>query len=285
VHDDATIDPVDPTQPGLARILAELNPDEFALRAAVVPQLDASMLDEIAAADYGMDIDRNREALDDLLTSRRWPPDLDWQPMEVLQLTRSLRPDRSDLNAGATGRRGHLMRILACLVLVRVRTANGFPADSVAPLVESALELGSPMAGEALRFLAWCRLHEPGDWADEPAARPFLTFGVLLLATATGVDPGHLGRLADAFLGELEQALEDEGLGWQIHVGPPLLGLKPQQRRRWRALAGRCLADHAPASVPDTELGRALELLGTAIRDKSDVSTSDIRALLVRWRQ
>ncbi len=277
---------MDPTQSGLARILAELNPDEFALRAAVVPQLDASMLDEIAAADYGMHVDRHREALDDLLTVRRWPPDLDWQPMAVLELTRWLRPDRPDLNGGATGRRGHLMRIFACMVLIRVRTANGHPADTLAPLVESALELGSPVVDDALRFLAWCRLHEPGDWADDPPVRPFLTFGVLLLATATGVEPERLGRLADAFLGELEQAFTDEGLWWQIHAAPPLLGLQPQSKHRlWRDLAGRCLADQAQESVPDRELGAALALLGTAIRDRSEVSTSDIRPRLERWRE
>ncbi len=265
----------------LARLLAQVRPDEFALRARVAPQLDASMLDRIAAADYGVDVDRYRCALTELLTAPWWLDALEWDPREVLELTRWSEPEKSP-DPGAAGRRGHLMRIFACLVLVRVETRGGGPSDSLAPLVASALELGPPVLDDALRYLAWCRLHEPGDWRLEPAERPFLTFGLLLLATVTRAEPDLLGGLAHVLLEELETALVDEGLWWQVHGGaPPLLGLRPYgiRRRMWRDLAGRCLVDHAP----DHEVGVRLAMLGDAVRGRTEMSISDLRPHFADW--
>lgn len=54
-----------------------------------------------------------------------------------------------------------------------------------APLVDSALELDPAAVQAALRFLAWCRLHEPGDWRSDPTAPPFLTVAFLLLHVAS----------------------------------------------------------------------------------------------------
>jgi hypothetical protein len=266
-----------PIEPRLARLLDALHPDEFALRHRIAAQLDASMIDEIAAADYGNDVDQHRHAITELLAARQWPSHLDWHPLEVLELTRWSRPEVPDSSTGATGRRGHLMRIFACLVLIRVETPLGTPSNSLAPFVESAWELGPPIMDDALRYLAWCRRHEPGDWRGEPADRPFLTFGLLLLAAATRQEPEVLRGLADLLLQEVETALADEGLSWQIHAAPPLLGLQPQsmQRRMWRDLAGRCLVDRADG----TDIGTRLALLGQAIRGQTNSSTSDIRWL------
>lgn len=267
--------------PGLIRLLDGLRPDELALRDRIAPELDASMIDEMAAADYGVDIDQHGQALRDLLTTRHWPDRLDNHPLNVIELVRSILPEHPSPATGATGRRGHLMRIFACLALIRTWTRDAEPSDSLAALVESALELGPPTVDDALRYLVWCRRHEPGDWPASPADRPFLTFAVLLLATTTRAEAHQLGGLANLMLDEQEAALIDEGLWWRTDVGPPLIPLRPHasQRRRWRDLAGRCLVDGAP----DTDIGRRLALLGEAIRGTTEASTSDIRPLFADW--
>jgi hypothetical protein len=262
---------------GPARLLDALHPDEFALRYRVAAHLDSSMIDEIAAADYGTDVDQHRRGIIELLAARQWPSQLDWHPLEVLELIRWSRPEDADWSPGATGRRGHLMRLFACLVLIRMQTPGGGPSDSLAPLVVSALELGPPIVDDALRYLAWCRRHEPGDWRAEPADRPFLTFGLLLLAAATLDEPDVLGGLANLLLHDVETALTDEGQSWQIHVAPPLLGLRPQamRHRMWYDLAGRWLVDRAAG----TDIGNRLALLGQAIRGETNSTTSDLRGL------
>ncbi|MFC7760252.1 hypothetical protein ACFQY4_21180 [Catellatospora bangladeshensis] len=181
--------------PRWARLLDALHPDEFPLRERVKEQFDAAMIDHISRADYGHDAERHRRAVSDLLAARTWPGELDWVPLEVLQLTRWSRPELPDGPLPPTGRRGHLMRLFACMALIRMRTPNGLPVDTLAPFVASAVELGSPFLDDAVPYLAWCRRHEPGDWRDDPADLPFLTFALLLLATATRAEPDVLGGL------------------------------------------------------------------------------------------
>src|SRR5438552_13451632 len=160
--------------------LAGLQPGELALRDWVAPLLDASMIDELAATDYGSDVTQHRQGIRSLLTVDRLPERLTWHPSEVLELMRWSMPDDPTWKPGSPGRRGHLLRLFSCLVLVRTQTGQD-PTDSLAPLVDSALELEPEAVPATVRFLAWCRLHEPGDWRTDPTAPPFLTFALLLL--------------------------------------------------------------------------------------------------------
>lgn len=112
------------SDPALARLLAVLHPSELALRDWVAPQLDASMMDEIATADYGVDAGEHRHAIEELRRARRLPNELSWHPEEVLALTRWSTVDGSQLSLAAA-RRLHLMRLVCCLVLVRATTTYG----------------------------------------------------------------------------------------------------------------------------------------------------------------
>jgi len=257
-------------------VLETLHPDESALRHRVAAQLDASMIDDIAAADYGFRADEHREAIADLKAPGQWPAELDWVPGEVLQLTRWSNPEDPSPSSGPFGRRGHLMRLFACMVLIRVRTLNSRPSDSLAPFVMSALELGSPIVDDALRYVAWCRQHEPGDWAGDAEERPFLTLGLLLLAAATEAGRDTRTVLADVLLGDVETAVAEDGREWQILVPAKLLGLRARshQFRMWCDLARRCLID------PATDTEDPLALLGQAVCGRTELSTSDIRGRL-----
>jgi hypothetical protein len=263
----------------LARLLAELQPAELVLRDWVAPQLDASMLDELAAADYGSDVEEHRRAIDSLLTADRLPDRLAWHPSEVLELMRWSMPDDPAWEPGSTGRRGHLLRLFSCLVLVAIYTGYG-AADSLAPLVDSAVELGPAAVAPTVRYLAWCRLHEPGDWGDDPAIRPLLTFALLLLLASTPPPDGRdmVEELACALVDELEAVEADRDPSGSAHAVPSLLGLEPQANRYglWLALTDRCLIE---GPVTGTELGSRLALLGEAVRRDIDASTADLRTL------
>src|SRR5258705_12929547 len=96
------------------------------------------------------------------------------------------------------------MRIFACLALTRTGTRDAEPSDSLAALVESALELGPPTVDDALRYLVWCRRHEPGlagvpgrpPVPDDSASRPAGDFLVSSVAVEERLElPFVLGSL------------------------------------------------------------------------------------------
>jgi hypothetical protein len=263
----------------LVRLLADLQPAEMALRDWVAPLLDASMIDELAAADYGTDVEEHRPGIRSLLTTDELPERLAWHPSEVLELMRWSMPDDPAWKPGSPGRGGHLLRLFSCLVLVRAQTGQD-PTDSLAPLVDSALKLGPPAVQATVRFLAWCRLHEPGDWRREPTARPFLTFALLLLHAGLPLpDRGMaVSGLARALLDDLDALQTNQDPLKAAQIVPPLFRLERQAQRYqlWWALTSRCLVDGPNAG---TDLGSRLALLGQAVRGDIAASTTDLRTL------
>jgi hypothetical protein len=267
-------------QSALAQLLGVLHPSELALRDWVRPRLTASMLEEIAAADYGFDVDENRRALEELRTDPWLPDELSWHPEEVLALTRWSAVDVR-LNP-VEARRVHLMRIFCCLVLVRASTRDGSPVNSLTPLVESAVELGPDVVDAAGSYLAWCWLHQPGDWRDDPTAKPILTLALVVLSALlpAGRDPELLPALVAAFVEDLSAVLADENVLWSDHPVKELLKLTAMagNRRIWVSLAGRCLID-GPAQR--TGHGVVLARLGQAIRGDLVADALELRSLLV----
>jgi len=269
------------SDPVLSRLLDRLHPSELALRDWVAPQLDASMVDEIAAAAYGVDVAEHRRAIEQLRHVRRLPEELSWHPEEVLALTRWSTVDGSQLGP-EVARRLHLMRLFCCLVLVRATTADGRPVNSLTPLVESAVDLGPAALDVAGSYLAWCRLHEPGDWRDDPTPRPILTLALVVVSVLlpAGRTPDLLPGLIGAFVEELSAALAAEGLLWTPRPVHELLKLTGQadNRRIWVSLANRCLFD-GPAQR--TGHGMQLARLGEAIRGDLAADADELRSLLV----
>ncbi|GAA1534083.1 hypothetical protein GCM10009827_060210 [Dactylosporangium maewongense] len=205
----------------------DLQPSELALRDWVRTRLNASIIREIAALDYGMRVDGHRRAIEELLVARRLPDELEWEPGEVLSLCASTPiADRHPV-PGSAGWRAHVARLFACTILTRTGEAA-----HLSSLVESALDLGPEATAQAARFLAWCRIHTPGRWRDEPVSRPFLTLGLLLMYD----DP----RLHDEFADEVRAAVPVE-LWWADDT--PSAPLKEATGgpawRVWRSLVDR----------------------------------------------
>ncbi|MEU4159178.1 hypothetical protein [Actinoplanes sp. NPDC026670] len=220
---------------------APFSPDERSLLRWVAPQLDAALIEEIAAADYGFDIPGYREGLLELVHSPWLPDVLIQDTAEVLALTRWTDPDSP---------RDHLKRLFACTLLVRATTAGANPVDSLARLVDSAWALGEPARSAAVPFLAWCRLNLPGDWPGDPTAPMFLTLAVLLLAPESPAAPA----LAALLTRELEAVLADPALPWRRRPRSPLYVRRDsdssETRRLWPALVTRCLLDNPAITDP-----------------------------------
>lgn len=239
----------------LTRLLDDLQPAELGLRDWVRTRMNASMVREIANLDYGMRADDHQWEIEELLAARRLPEEVLWPPREVLELSSHGRP---------VDARGHVTRLFSCLVLVRANDASR-PAETLARLVESALELGPEATEQALRFLAWCRLHEPGTWRDEVEARPFLTLGLLLLYVMAPQrrDPAVAAALTRAFLDEVPAALPPEQW-WPDELPTAMLRQTASGPgwRLWRALAGNCLP-HLASSLEHDAQGEATEHIDT----------------------
>jgi hypothetical protein len=161
--------------------LSGLRPSELALRDWVRPRMSADLVEDLAGRDHGMLLDEHREAIQDLLAVGRLPTGLGWPPREALEL--------------ASHGGEPVVRLFACTVLVRAGDLLR-PSATVAGLVESALRLGPEATEAAVRYLAWCRLHERDD-----EVRPFLTLGLLLvyLAGPGPADQSIADGLAAAF--------------------------------------------------------------------------------------
>ncbi|BEL03931.1 hypothetical protein Q0Z83_021220 [Actinoplanes sichuanensis] len=230
------LSPLSPFSP-----FSPFSPDERALLRWVAPRMDDALIEEIAAADYGFDIPGNREGLLELVHSPWLPDELIQDPAEVLALTRWSTP---------SSERDRLKRLFACTLLVRARTAGGNPVDSLAPLVDSAWELGEPARTAAVPFLVWCRINLPGDWPDDPTGPMFLTLAVLLLAPESPAAPALAARLTE----ELDAVLADPDLPWRRRPRSPLYIRRDsdssETRRLWSSLVTRCLLDNPAVTDP-----------------------------------
>ncbi|WP_321477376.1 hypothetical protein [uncultured Paludibaculum sp.] len=243
------------------QLLGPLQPDENALTALFLSEIDATMCREIAEADYSNMADHCYALLDRILATGRvagGDPSL----QEVLELIRWSEPDEPGWRPGGEGPRGHWMRLFACVVLVRLgpveKTSYGGETDTLAQLVASAIELGPSTARAAAGLLAWRFLADPGD----DAHRAFLAFAILLLALhlERGRDHGAWFKRLAKWVEEEEARARNEWSGQEWLIG---VAGYCQKDAVWRSLAKRLLA--APARPHPREADEELRLLGLLV--------------------
>jgi hypothetical protein len=221
----------------LTRLRAQLRPSELALRDWVRDRLTAEIVLEIASMEYGQQVADNQYAIEELLAVHHLPAELLWPPRAVLELA-SYHRCHSEAE--------HIARLFSCLVLIRADYTVQ-PAETMAALVESALELGPEATEHAVSYLAWCRLLEPSLCRDDPEAQPFLTLGLLLtyLASPLHRDAAVLLDLVQACMAEVKEAVLQDNPWWPDQ--PPQAVLRKAAGgdgwRKWRALTARCLVD------------------------------------------
>lgn len=224
------------------------------LLSALRRQIDDDMLHEIAAADYGNDLEEHLAALRPIRDAGEIALPLPWEPREVLELIRWSEPDDPQWRPGGAGWRGQLMRAFACTVLLRAGAepeqapyGNG-ENQTLAQLLASLLELGHEEQEAGLRFLRWCAERIPAGME-----LPFYRTGQLILAV-------HLHRpgQAEAELGALARQVEADEAAERAAVGVVaddrwLLGLTFHQLRHtvWVRLVDQLLKDSARIADPE----------------------------------
>src|SRR5439155_487352 len=112
-------------------------------------------------------------------------------------------------------------------LLAGLRPSELVLRDWAAPLLDASM-IDGLAAQASLRFLAWCRLHEAGDWGSDAADRPFLTFALLLLCAASPSPDRDavVSGLARALIDELDPIYADPDLVRWARPEPLLLGLQ-----------------------------------------------------------
>jgi hypothetical protein len=151
----------------------------------IFQNIDDSMLQQIAEADYGLNVDVHFKALMAIRDGNISKP-MEWTPKEVLFLTCWSEPNGSTQILKATELRDHWIRFLACAILICVDTeaesCETFYSDpdyTAIQLVDSALKLGEDTSVTALRLLHWARQQHKLEFEGQEC--PYFAIAILLL--------------------------------------------------------------------------------------------------------
>jgi len=219
----------------------EPTPDE--LLRLVFGRVDESMLHEIAAADYGQDVDEHLEQLHAIKSGKVLAP-MRWEPKEVLELIRWSEPEDPTWSPGSTGDRGHWMRLFSCTVLLR---AAADPANegyftgedsTIIQLVDSAIKLGVSTPRAALKFLCWCMQSETlGDWD-----RLYFAIAIqILLVVLNECDSDTTMLLIDAIRSD--------------NTTPAEIFNDCQKKKTWRVITQKFLIESKNSTLETRQLG------------------------------
>lgn len=169
-------------------------PNPESLLRTLARQIDDDMLHEMAAADYGMDIEAHLEPLRGLRDRGKVPIPFAWEPREVLELIRWSEPDDPEWGPGGHGVRGHWMRAFACTALLRCEFDAGNMASradgqnqTLAALLTSLDTLAAGLELEAAGLVAWSLERMQADSRAASSSTidedlPFFGVGLLWLA-------------------------------------------------------------------------------------------------------
>jgi hypothetical protein len=215
-------------------------------------RVDLGMLREIAAADYGQDIDKHLDALLPVWEGGEFVALDHWFPMEVLELVRWSAPGGLDANM-TMDTRGHLIRAYSCAVLLT--TPNYEPEkETLIQMLDSMLLLGGDAPVAMACFLTW-RIQSLAYDVDRP-------FFALALASITLLDGGDVTACKEY---DLEQWVVEEEAYERDYLGDYgedlwLFGLSHNDmlNARWMALLNRLKQETghgAMASMLQVKLG------------------------------
>lgn len=144
---------------------------------------DATLL-KIANSDYHMDAQKHLGALRDIVRTGLLPRELDWEPHEVLALSRWATGENVD----------HLERAFCCVVLCLAPQGGDELETNGVILAESCLALGVGASEGAAQLFAWC-----ASSSEEPESAVALLLLLLVCASTTPHDP-RLEGLATTLL-------------------------------------------------------------------------------------
>jgi hypothetical protein len=215
-------------------------PDELLRR--ISRHIDDAMLKEIAAADYGQDIEEHLVQLRRIRDECSFPIPMPWHPGEVLELIRWSEPDAPNWKPSGYGERGHWMRAFACAALLRAAgdlendALRGGWNSTVSQLISSLRVLHSELYQPASALLAWLILKCESDEDIEELG--FLGVALLWLALQLrpAVSDDVIVSLSDWIVIQEKKRTRDVG----PYIGGWLLGITffNSQHKAWIELGG-----------------------------------------------
>jgi hypothetical protein len=198
---------------------------------ALKGQVDDSMLQDIASADYGTNIKEHLAQLQRIRDEGEILPGMPWCPGEVLRLTRWSEPDKNETASSQQKQHAHIIRAFACAVLLRangeyLRAADELPDrwgedaenETLVQLLASLPVLGLPFQVAALRFIAW----RVQDLTDTGPDGPYFVLALLALVLRT---------LADLTRAEVREII-DNVHALEKHIREEWIPL-PEQSETW----------------------------------------------------
>jgi hypothetical protein len=156
----------------IAELLSQFEPESEGLLREISAHTSDRMLQTIAEADYGQDIDKHLAALLQVRDAGVFPKDMHWFPGEVLELFRHSEPGRGDLEKGEDDEFVYWARAFCCAALLRAthdpwNYGDGIDTEKTTiQLIHSLRALPADMTPQAVRFFAWLLLHSNPEGRD-----------------------------------------------------------------------------------------------------------------------
>jgi len=150
----------------IVELLNRFVPKSEGLLREISKHINDEMLKEIAAADFGLDQEKQLFALRHVREIGTFPEQMYRFPMEVLELIRWSEPEDPAWKPGRTGEFGHWMRAFSCAAILRAEHEpydyhfNAGSVDStVIQMVLSLHALPIDLDVQAAKFIAWLLLN------------------------------------------------------------------------------------------------------------------------------
>ncbi|MGA8742703.1 MAG: hypothetical protein WB561_16070 [Terracidiphilus sp.] len=176
-------------------LLNRFDPDGDVLLRAISPHVSDEMLNCISMADYGDRADEHLAALRHIRDALRFPEQMYWVPMEVLELTRWSDPD-GNIKPGKTAEFGHWIRAFSCAAILRAehepwnyKYNDGSTNSTTIELILSLAALPFDLSREAVRHFAWLILKSDPEGRERLKDESVREYGVALFWFAIHLRP------------------------------------------------------------------------------------------------
>jgi len=171
---------------------SHLEPDAEGLLREISRHINDEMLEEIAAADYGLEKERHLLVLRQVRETGTFPPDMHWFPMEVMELIRWSEPEDPAWKPGRMGELGHWMRAFSCAAILRAEHEpynylhnHGSTDSTLIQMILSLRVLPVDINSHAAKFFAWLMLNSEPEGRDNRVC----SYGIGLFWFALRLNP------------------------------------------------------------------------------------------------
>lgn len=163
-------------------LLKRFEPEPEGLLRDISKHIDDEMLEQIASADYGLDVERHFAALQQIRDTGMFPTEMYWFPAEVLELYRNSWIENMEMELGRYEFESWA-RAFCCASLLRATRepwnyGDGMATDATTiRLILSLRALPVDFTPQAVRFFAWLLANSKPEGSDDQVC----AYGIALL--------------------------------------------------------------------------------------------------------